>query len=184
MDRAATGSTAETSETFGVPDVTTGDPDEAQGSAAATALEAPSDQSLRVPCYCEENVWRLAIRKLPASKKGGSQTVNDENGHSHQYHAVFVSNPRKCVPMFHQLAAKDPKDPCFWDYHVILFCTTTTLNATPASEKTSSERDESTTTVVYDMDSYLPYPCPLKDYLKASFAREKKFPKEYEPQFR
>jgi protein N-terminal glutamine amidohydrolase len=185
MDHKATiGSTAELSETFGEPDVTTCVPDEVQGSATATALEAPSDQSLRVPCYCEENVWRLACRKLYECNKGGSQNVDDKNCLSHQYHVVFVSNPRKCVPMFHQLAAKDPKDPCFWDYHVILLCTTTTLNATPVSKRAPSEHDEVTTTVVFDMDSYLPYPCPLKDYVKESFSREKKFPKEYNPRFR
>lgn len=187
MDQEATiGTTAETSGSFGVPDVTTGAGDEAQGSAAATALEAPSDQSLRVPCYCEENVWRLAFRKLPVSNKDGSQNVvQEENGRSHQYHVVFVSNPHKCVPMFQQLAAKDPEAPCFWDYHVILFCTSTTIKATPPLDKeVSSEYDELTTTVVYDMDSYLPYPCPLQQYLKDSFAKETKFPKEYDPRFR
>lgn len=32
-------------------------------SAEESALEAPNDQALRVPYYCEENVWRLAVRK-------------------------------------------------------------------------------------------------------------------------
>jgi hypothetical protein len=32
--------------------------------AAISALSARDDESLRVPFYCEENVWRLLYRKL------------------------------------------------------------------------------------------------------------------------
>jgi hypothetical protein len=70
--------------------------------AARTALEAPSDRALRVPYYCEENVWRLAHRH--------SSSLN--------CHVVFISNARQCVGMHHQLVRED--GPCFWDYHVIL----------------------------------------------------------------
>jgi hypothetical protein len=73
--------------------------------AAQTALEALSDRAVRVPFYCEENVWRLAHRH--------STTTN--------CHVVFISNARQCVAMYHQLAGED--GPCFWDYHVILIKT-------------------------------------------------------------
>jgi hypothetical protein len=74
--------------------------------AAQTALDAPSDRALRVPFYCEENVWRLAHRLH-------STTTN--------CHVVFISNARQCVAMYHQLACED--GPCLWDYHVVLIKT-------------------------------------------------------------
>lgn len=67
--------------------------------ASRTALQATPDASLRVPCYCEENVWRLAYRKVYQKKDGET------------YHVAFVSNPKGCVPMFQQRAAEDPYQP-------------------------------------------------------------------------
>jgi N-terminal glutamine amidase len=72
--------------------------------ATRTALEAPSDFAIRVPYYCEENVWRLAHRHS-----------------SSNCHVVFISNARQCVAMHHQWVHVD--GPCFWDYHVILIKT-------------------------------------------------------------
>ena len=68
--------------------------------AAKSALEATSDSSLRVPCYCEENVWRLAYRKVYQQQ----QTRGT-------YHVAFVSNPKGCVPMYEQLAADNKRTP-------------------------------------------------------------------------
>jgi hypothetical protein len=124
-------------------------------SAAETALQARSDDALRIPCYCEENVWRLAHRKLNSS---------DNNRH---YYAVFVSNPEKCVPMFYQLAATNPQKACFWDYHVILI-----------------SKGGEQGTLVHDIDSHLPYPCPLLEYLQSSFPDIDTCPEEYAPMFR
>ena len=129
-------------------------------TAARAALDAPTDQSLRVPCYCEENVWRLAYRK-----------IHRENDSHLQYHVVFVTNPERCVPMFQQLAVENPLKPCFWDYHVILF-------------RSSTENDQSTKTFVLDIDCHLPYPCALDDYLKQVFPPELCWPREYQPYFR
>ncbi len=67
--------------------------------AAKSALQATSDESLRVPCYCEENVWRLAYRKSRLQRSGEA------------YYVAFVSNPKGCVPMFEQLAAEDRDQP-------------------------------------------------------------------------
>jgi hypothetical protein len=110
--------------------------------AARTALAAPDDQSLRVACYCEENVWRLAYRKL--CQKDRSQ---------YQYYVVFISNPRKLVPMYHQVA--DPSRACCWDYHCIL-----------------QRVDNDGAVAVLDMDSCLPYACYLDEYLRCTFAKE------------
>lgn len=125
--------------------------------AARTAVEADNDNDLRVPCFCEENVWRLAYRLThrPRIKKGL------------QYHVVFVSNPVKCVPMFQQLANSNPLDPVYWDYHVILFQTL-----------------EADGTRVLDIDSHLPYKLTLCDYLKSVFPNWNQWRKTYLPYFR
>ena len=67
--------------------------------AEKSALQAPSDESLRVPCYCEENVWRLAYRRTRLQRSGEA------------YYVAFVTNPKACVPMFEQLAAEDRDQP-------------------------------------------------------------------------
>lgn len=133
-------------------------------SAAKSALDAPSDQSLRVPCYCEENVWRLVYRKLHSKTDNGSRL------HC-QYYVVFITNPSKCVPMFHQMAASNPSRPCYWDYHVILI-------------SCSKEQHGIVLVQVYDMDSHLPFPCSLEEYLTRVFPPEIPWPPEYLPCFR
>ena len=109
-------------------------------SPEQSALEAPTDQDLRVPYYCEENVWRLTVRK---------RTQQPTN----RFWAVFISNTIKNVPMFQQKAAVHGDVSCCWDYHVILLC------QSPGDAQV----------VVYDIDSLLPYPCPLDLYLAHSF---------------
>jgi len=109
--------------------------------ASRSALEAPNDVSLRVPCFCEENVWRLARRKLQWKAKS-------------TWCVVFVSNASQCVPMFHQKTTQ-VDEPCLWDYHVLLL-----------------EQDERGHFHVLDIDSRLPYPCPLGDYLNYSFPKQ------------
>jgi len=108
--------------------------------AARTAVEAHSDQELRVPFYCEENVWRLAYR------------LKRQRPHD-TFAVVFVSNHLQRVAMFHQRAASNPEHACCWDYHVILLC------------KQSAENHP----LVYDLDSLLPYPTPMVEYLTRSF---------------
>lgn len=125
--------------------------------AAQTALDASSDQSLRVPCYCEENVWRLAYRK----------TVADVDN-AHEYYVAFVSNPNQCVPMFHQIAASKRGAACYWDYHVILL--------------RQSAKDR--TVQVLDMDSHLAYPSELDDYINQAFSDESDYPENYRAHFR
>jgi len=80
--------------------------------AAKSALEATSDESLRVPCYCEENVWRLAYRKVHQQEVRDSKT----------YNVVFVSNPKACVPMFEQKAASEKNTPVSHTVPSFLVC--------------------------------------------------------------
>jgi hypothetical protein len=124
--------------------------------AQKTAVEAKNEYDLRVPCFCEENVYRLAYRLIH----------KETNQEGVQYHVVFVSNPKKCVPMFQQLAVENPLEPCFWDYHVILF------------------QSKNNTTEVLDIDSHLPCRIPLKDYLENVFPASQEWRREYYPYFR
>ncbi|KAL9185538.1 hypothetical protein ACHAXT_003315 [Thalassiosira profunda] len=120
-------------------------------TAEATALRCPSDRDLRVPCYCEENAWRLAHRHLhgPDAASNRSEYV---------YRVVFVSNERRCCPFFRQRARPDdPSEYVCWDYHV--FVIRSQMEGANASIDTE----------VLDMDTWLPYPCPLDDYLDGSF---------------
>jgi hypothetical protein len=132
-------------------------------SAAESSLLADTEADMRVPCYCEENVWRLVRRKLRHRVQGGSSSC----------WVVFVSNPVKNVPMFHQRAASSPHDPCCWDYHVILL-TDTDQRCGQASVQESRW--------VWDVDSTLQYPCPLNEYLAQTFPYD--WPHPHGPLFR
>ena len=106
----------------------------APNSAEATALAAASGMDLRVPYFCEENVWRLAFRMLHHPDHKGRNSSNS------QYHVAFVSNASKCVAFLNQKAGIEQGGTVFWDYHVILL-----------------EANEDGT-LVWDMDSLLPFP--------------------------
>ena len=131
-------------------------------SAETTALDPnlTSEQAFLFPCYCEENVWRLAYRRLHYKRDDDAgETEMQREEIPEEYHVVFISNKRKCCPMFFQKAKEDSNiSPCFWDYHVILIVTCRNI-----------QDPMKTTTYVLDMDSRLPYPCPISTYLEKSF---------------
>lgn len=148
-------------------------------SAMATALSSPSEQDLRVPYYCEENVWRLAYRRLYNTCTATMNSfVNREN---EQYYVVFISNEKKCCPMLHQKASSaDTNDACFWDYHVIL------VHSWKAIDN-GNKPTNVVITEVFDVDSRLPYPCALDEYLNGTFNFDfvdEKARKQYSPKFR
>ena len=123
-----------------------------QSEAAKSALRCSSDHAARVPCYCEENVWRVAYRHLHRGEK-----LNVDGSGRQRYYAVFVSNPTRCCPMWSQRAVDDPNDPIFWDYHVILI----------------GRYDSTGETLVYDIDTNISlYPCPIGKYLCETFREE------------
>jgi len=126
-------------------------------TAEETALDiasAPNDGDLRCPFYCEENVWRLAYRKMK-----GAEANKDRHPQHRDYYVAFISNERKNVPMFYQRASSDKDKPCIWDYHVILIAVDKKGNANKL--------------LVYDVDSTLsPYPMALDQYLSYSFSDE------------
>lgn len=122
--------------------------------AAITALHAVHDEDLRVPYYCEENAWRLVLRKMQAEPED-------------RFFVVIISNPIKSVPMFHQRASL-PDTVIYWDYHVIVL------------RARLMERD----VLVYDIDSRLPYPVSLSEYLTRSFAYHPLVSSPHAPMFR
>ena len=60
-----------------------------------------------------------------------------------------------------------------WDYHVLLLMTMTAL-----------EDSKSPKTYVLDIDSHLPYPCPLEKYIEIVFPNHMEWDKEFLPYFR
>jgi hypothetical protein len=97
-----------------------------QLSATASALLAMSDMDIRVPYYCEENVWRLVYRHTCARE----QNVNECGSDQHDsivmmstatrtttttttttrpqdviWYVLFISNHHQSVLMRHQRAA-------------------------------------------------------------------------------
>lgn len=171
--------------------------------AARTAVDAPSDRSLRCPYYCEENVWRLAYRKSRRRQcrdgpGHGSSSSGDDITTSSCWYVVFISNPTGCVPMFQQLAESTcaglndhmKSRPVFWDYHVILIERRTTAASVAEGNDTNNNGIHSPSlspppsSYVWDIDSLLPCPCPIAEYLETSFRNYTNWPSKYAPFFR
>lgn len=66
-----------------------------------------------------------------------------------QLFAVFVTNKSRTVPFFKQRASSDANGFVCWDYHVFGVVV-----------------DPSVGPCVWDLDTQLPLPCPLAEYLK------------------
>ncbi|XP_078124383.1 protein N-terminal glutamine amidohydrolase [Sander vitreus] len=87
-------------------------------------------------CYCEENVWKLC------------EFVRTERTAPLEHlFVVFISNENRTVPLWKQKSGRGDQ-PVIWDYHVIL------LQLGP----------QVSSSVVYDLDSELEFPCSLKLY--------------------
>ncbi|XP_019713719.1 protein N-terminal glutamine amidohydrolase isoform X2 [Hippocampus comes] len=86
-------------------------------------------------CYCEENVWKLC-----------ESVRTERSAPLQELFVVFISNDNRTVPLWKQKSASG-EQPVIWDYHVVL------LHVPAGSEA-----------AVYDLDSVLPFPCPLKLY--------------------
>nr|XP_057903029.1 protein N-terminal glutamine amidohydrolase-like isoform X1 [Doryrhamphus excisus] len=88
-------------------------------------------------CYCEENVWKLC----ELIGKEGSAPLEE-------IFVVFISNDNRTIPLWKQKCACGDQ-PVVWDYHVLL------LHICGGSGS-----------VVYDLDSTMPFPCSLELYAK------------------
>ncbi|XP_031504845.1 protein N-terminal glutamine amidohydrolase [Nymphaea colorata] len=92
------------------------------------------------PCYCEENVY-LLCKQLCTSGLSGIGGMD--------LFVVFISNDRKQVPLWHQRASVRTDGLVLWDYHVVCIQTSGEGNAL----------------VVWDLDSTLPFPVLLAQYV-------------------
>ncbi|KAL7525574.1 hypothetical protein ACHAWF_001423 [Thalassiosira exigua] len=150
-------------------------PPSANDTAESTADAASSDRALRVPCYCEENAWRIVYRHRRPPRPRAGDWGRGEDGT--EYRVVFASNGRRCLPYFRQRASpRDrPGEYVCWDYHVFVLRTTTTTSrraaaaAKDGADETANDGATKDGTEVLDVDTHLSYPCPLDDYLDGSF---------------
>lgn len=115
-----------------------------------------NDSSVYTSCYCEENVYNLC-KKLSESSTSTSPPAA---------FAVFISNASKTVAVWNQRASRRPEEPVVWDYHVILVV----CAASGA--------------VVYDLDSTLPFPTALDEYVHAAFQQQHCIAAQYKAAFR
>lgn len=144
----------------------------AMDSAENSSIQAAADLDLRTPCYCEENAWRVVYRHLHLAILPAIATDNGKDRHhkfldcgtctdacEYEYHVVFISNESRCCPFYRQRAVPIYKvhAPVHWDYHVIVIRTIRTTS--PSSHGTE----------VLDVDTWLPYPCPIQTYLDETF---------------
>ncbi|CAH9105524.1 unnamed protein product [Cuscuta epithymum] len=104
-----------------------------------TNLELSSFQ--HTPFYCEENVYQLC-KKLCADGLA--------NPDASDLFAVFICNDKKQVPLWNQKASHRADGVVLWDYHVICI---------------QKRKDESSSDLVWDLDSTLPFPSPLASYI-------------------
>ena len=160
----------------------------AEGTAIQPSLS--SDHDLRVPCFCEENAWRVVYRHLHLT-----DMMNERRNtiYTH-YYVVFVSNRRKCCPFFQQRAKPKPDgsskkmEYVCWDYHVIVIRCINSKEDDDHGEGDGTAKVK-TKTEVLDIDTWLPYPCPIDEYLARSFPHamndnSSKCDPEYLPFFR
>ncbi|PKU69201.1 Protein N-terminal glutamine amidohydrolase [Dendrobium catenatum] len=102
------------------------------------------------PCYCEENVYLLCKKLVMLGV--AAPTVRD-------LFVVFISNDDKKIPLWNQKASKSSDKLVIWDYHVICI---QIVNQKNAEEGRSSH-------LIWDLDSSLPFPLPLDQYVSETF---------------
>ncbi|KAL0961942.1 hypothetical protein UPYG_G00333720 [Umbra pygmaea] len=95
-------------------------------------------------CYCEENVWKLCEQIQTQT-----QISLDE------MYAVFISNEKRTIPIWKQKSSREGQ-PVVWDYHVVLL-----------------HQSKQGPSFIYDLDTVLPFPCPLDVYNKEAFRTDR-----------
>ncbi|PHT54466.1 Protein N-terminal glutamine amidohydrolase [Capsicum baccatum] len=92
----------------------------------------------------EENIYLLC-------KKLCDDGLADPDGSD--LFVIFISNEKKQIPLWHQKASQRAEGVILWDYHVICL---------------QKKRDEKSSSLVWDLDSSLPFPSPLGTYVAES----------------
>jgi protein N-terminal glutamine amidohydrolase len=91
-------------------------------------------------CYCEENVYWLCEESMA------------HNGAVGRTYALVISSINKRTPIWHQKKCSELDEPVLWDYHVIMV-----------------RQNCEGVFMAYDLDTQLPFPCPLEEYTEKSF---------------
>ena len=91
-------------------------------------------------CYCEENVYWLCEE---------SMAYDGAVGHTY---ALVISSINQHTPIWLQKKCSKHDEPVLWDYHVIMV-----------------RRNSEGAFMAYDLDTKLPFPCPLEEYIEKSF---------------
>ncbi|CAI5779038.1 protein N-terminal glutamine amidohydrolase [Podarcis lilfordi] len=138
--------------------------DQAEPGLADAAAAAPAGYEPAVParpgcvytgCYCEENVWKLC------------EYIRNQNLYPlEEFYAVFISNDRRMVPLWEQQAGMVGQ-PVIWDYHVVL------LHVASGDQN-----------FIYDLDTLLPFPCPIDTYIEKAFKSDSVIHPEFQRKVR
>eukprot|EP01083_Nonionella_stella_P154472 497782_1 len=115
------------------------------------------DECVYTSCYCEENVWKLCERTRMEKK--------DMN----EYFVILLSNKSKKFPIWYAKSAPSNDRPIIWDYHVIYLW----IN-----------RQKPAKSWIFDLDSTLPFPCEVNEYITKSFRPNMKMKDEFKHNFR
>ena len=122
----------------------------------ASVVWAPKqEECVYTSCYCEENVWKLCEQ---FQKRGGD---------TKQLYAVFISSHERQTALWN-LKCGGTADLQLWDYHVIL------IKSAPSGRESIQSTTDTVTGVrgheseslVYDLDTSLPFPVSFNQYVK------------------
>ncbi|KAL5708310.1 protein N-terminal glutamine amidohydrolase [Ranunculus cassubicifolius] len=130
---------------------------------ATSELNSPSftiSDFIYTPCYCEENVYMLCKRLI---------TIGVSNKDESDLFVVFISNDHKQVPLWYQRAGKRADGLTIWDYHVICI---------------QRVKEGQVPFQVWDLDSTLPFPSSLAQYVSKAIQPSFHVYPEYQRFFR
>ena len=122
---------------------------------ASVAWAPKQEECVYTSCYCEENVWKLCEQ---FQKRGGD---------TKQLYAVFISSHERQTALWN-LKCGGTADLQLWDYHVIL------IKSAPSGRESIQSTTDTVTGVrgheseslVYDLDTSLPFPVSFNQYVK------------------
>ena len=116
------------------------------------ACAPKQEECVYTSCYCEENVWKLCEQ---FQKRGGD---------TKQLCVVFISSHERQTALWN-LKCGGTADFQLWDYHVIL------IKSAPSDRESSQSttdtvREHESESLVYDLDTSLPFPVSFNQYAK------------------
>ena len=111
------------------------------------------EKCIYTSCYCEENVWKLC------------EQFRQHGCNMRQLYVVFISNHKRQIALWKQKSGSQ-QGPwlnfALWDYHVILI---RNLSQTNDGKELTVEQES----LVYDLDTVLPFPVSFERYTKEAF---------------